>query len=407
MPDLGDTLPFSSKLYDKPVADGGVLVNATTAALAITLPDGTAAPGITVTNPPAVTGTYAYDYSTTTVPGRFTGRWLFTMATGKTSAYVEEFDVRPADPGYVMSLASVKEHLNIPASKTSDDEELRGWLEAVTRLIESRAGEVCRKSFTERHGSGGSLWLRHPPVLSVTTIEPWLSAGTTYAAADVRVAESGRVERPGQPDPGRENHPQTLLGNPTRRIGAAASGRRRDVHDPWVRVRHPEPGDRADGSGSAVRELRLMATKLAAVGNSLIALFSGLPALAGVAVYNGSPVSSAADLDLVLVNDDGDPASDASSTFEQEWANLAATSRYERGTVVCAVISQSGDTDLQDRQDRAEALLDACEAALHADVTLGGLVMTAQISSGSARPIQNSAGSAVVAPFTISYFAQV
>ena len=99
MPDLGDTLPFSSKLYDKPVEDGGVLVNATTAALTITLPDGTAAPGITVTNPPATTGVYQYDYVTTTVPGPFKGRWLFTMATGKTTAYVEAFDVRPADPG--------------------------------------------------------------------------------------------------------------------------------------------------------------------------------------------------------------------------------------------------------------------------------------------------------------------
>lgn len=193
MPDLGDTLPFSSKLYDKPVADGGVLVNATTVALTITLPDGTTtAP--TVVNPPTPTGTYAYDYVTTSLAGRVTGRWLFTMATGKTTAYVEEFDVRPADPGYVMSLASVKEHLNIPTTNTTDDEELRDWLESVTRLIESKAGEVTRKSFTERHNGGGSLWLRHPPVLSVTTIAPWLSAGTTYAAADVRATDSGRVE---------------------------------------------------------------------------------------------------------------------------------------------------------------------------------------------------------------------
>jgi hypothetical protein len=150
-----------------------------------------------------------------------------------------------------------------------------------------------------------------------------------------------------------------------------------------------------------------MATKLAAVGDALTTLFSGLPALAGVAVYNGPGVSAAADLDLVLVNDDGDPDSDASSTFEQEWANLAATSRYERGVVVCGVISQSGSTDLHDRQDRAAVLLDACQTAVHADVTLAGLVLSAQVVSGSARPIQNSAGAAVVAPFVIAYLAQV
>lgn len=150
-----------------------------------------------------------------------------------------------------------------------------------------------------------------------------------------------------------------------------------------------------------------MATKLAAIGDALVTLFTGLPALAGVAVYNGPPVSAAADLDMVLVNDDGDPESDASSTFEQEWANLAATSRYERGVVVCGVVSQSGGTDLQVVLDRLASLLDACEAGLHADVTLGGLVLSAQVTSGSARPIQNSGGAAVVAPFVIAYLAQV
>lgn len=196
MPDLGDTLPFSSKLYDKPPADGGVLVNATSVALTITLPDGiSTVPGVVVTNPPAVTGTYGYDYVTTSTAGRFVGRWLFTFATGKTSAYTEEFDVRPADPGYVMSLLSAKEHLNIDATDTSADEELRSWLESITRLAEWKAGEVVPKSYTERHPSGRSLWLRHPPVISVTSIEPWLTSGTSYAPADVRCTEGGRVER--------------------------------------------------------------------------------------------------------------------------------------------------------------------------------------------------------------------
>jgi len=150
-----------------------------------------------------------------------------------------------------------------------------------------------------------------------------------------------------------------------------------------------------------------MAVVLPAVGGYLFTLFDTLPALAGAAVYNGPSVSSAADLDLVLVNDDGDPDSDAASTYEQEWADLACSSRYERGTVACGVISQSGSTDIEARQDRVAALLAACEAGVHADVTLGGLVMSAQVVAGSARPIQNSAGAAVVAPFAITYFAQV
>lgn len=152
-----------------------------------------------------------------------------------------------------------------------------------------------------------------------------------------------------------------------------------------------------------------MAVVLPAVGGYLYTLFKGIPEFSAgrVAVYNGPSVSAAANKDVVLVNDDGDPESDAASTYEQEWADLAATSRYERGIVVCGVISQSGSTDPQARQDRVRELLAACSAAVHADVTLGGLVMSAQIQSGSTSPLQNQAGAGVQAPFVIAYFAQV
>jgi hypothetical protein len=152
-----------------------------------------------------------------------------------------------------------------------------------------------------------------------------------------------------------------------------------------------------------------MAVVLPAVGGRLFTLFRTIPAFVTdqVAVYNGPSVSAGSDRDLVLVNDDGDPESDASSTYEQEWADLAATSRYERGLVICGVISQSGSTDPQARQDRVAVLMGACSAALHADVTLGGLVLTAQFQSGSTTPVQNSAGAAVRAPFAIAYLAQV
>jgi hypothetical protein len=202
MPDLGDTLPFRSDLYDKPPAEGGVLTNATTAALTITLPDLTElAPAPTIQNPAAVTGRYLYDYTTTPTTaggggaGRYRGNWLFTMPTGRTTAYVEEFDVRETDPGYLGSLASLKDHLNIPATDTTHDEELRDWSESVTRLVEDRCGPVVQRTYTERHESGWSLWLRHPPVLSLTSVEPWTSIGISHAVTDLRFTEGGRVER--------------------------------------------------------------------------------------------------------------------------------------------------------------------------------------------------------------------
>lgn len=167
--DLGDTLPFSAKLYDKDPTQGGVLVNAQSAALTITLPDGTTtAPS--VTNPPAVTGTYEYPYASTQ-EGPHQGRWVFTLPGGATTTYVEMFDVRPAYPRYIISLADAKAQQNIDSN--AQDEELRPFIEATTAVIERHTGKtIVRKTITERVCASWSneLWLNHRPILSVTSI---------------------------------------------------------------------------------------------------------------------------------------------------------------------------------------------------------------------------------------------
>lgn len=146
-----------------------------------------------------------------------------------------------------------------------------------------------------------------------------------------------------------------------------------------------------------------MASKMDEVQAALVALWSALPALAGVPVYDGPPVSQAADLDQVLVGNDGDVDSDTMSDFSQEWVDLAQTRRVESGEIICAVVAQSGSTDLGVQRDRAFVLLAACEDSLRADQTLGGTVFSALLTSGSAHPLQNSAGSAMIAPFTVQY----
>lgn len=151
-----------------------------------------------------------------------------------------------------------------------------------------------------------------------------------------------------------------------------------------------------------------MATsKLDDVTNALIATFAALPALAGVPVYDAEPVTGAADPDLLLVGDDGDPESSIASTYEQQWTNLACTTRQEVGEVMCAAISQSGDTDMQARRDRVFGWVAACENSLRADITLGGVVASAHLIRGSARPVQNDRGAAMVAPFTVAYLAHI
>jgi hypothetical protein len=139
------------------------------------------------------------------------------------------------------------------------------------------------------------------------------------------------------------------------------------------------------------------------VVDALVAMFTAT----GVETVDGPPVEGAGATEMVIVGHDATPDADNVITIEQEWADLACSSRYERGSVPCCVIAQTGDVDVAGRRARALQILAACETALRADRLLGGAVMTAQLSAGEVHQFQNGDGSAVVAPFTVTYMAQV
>jgi hypothetical protein len=166
-------------------------------------------------------GRYQCDY-VPTMPGRYVARWV---ATGlNSSAYVDEFDVRPADPGYILSLSAAKAALNIPAADMGDDEELRSLIEAVTFAVENYRGEiVARRTFVESisvrddggYGSDGvyargagywsgrstrRLLLSNVPVLSVTSVARPFD-GVTWTPSDLVIvdASSGVVATYGAP----------------------------------------------------------------------------------------------------------------------------------------------------------------------------------------------------------------
>jgi hypothetical protein len=177
--DPGDTLPFRSDLLDQPAEQGGVLVNATTAALTITLPDGTTITP-TIANPPAVTGKYLYDL-VATIPGRYQGQWLFTMATGKTTSYVETFDVGS-------SLVTVDEaiaHLRAAGIVTSaaDLDQLQWLCFVASDAVERDLGRVImRRTVVETYdGARTVILLRSTPVISITSV---VESGSTLSAAD-------------------------------------------------------------------------------------------------------------------------------------------------------------------------------------------------------------------------------
>lgn len=180
--DLGDLVPLTVTVRDA-VGDPA---DAATVTLTITLPDGaTVTP--TVANPPAATGVYLYDYPTVQA-GRHIARWT---STGPQAAYSDAFDVRTAAPAYIVSLADVKQHLNM--TSTVDDEELRAYIEAATGVIEDYLGRaVIRRSFTEEHSVSGEMMLNWTPVQSITSAAT-VDGVTTWNVADLHVNTSGVV----------------------------------------------------------------------------------------------------------------------------------------------------------------------------------------------------------------------
>ncbi|MFL6110555.1 MAG: hypothetical protein ACJ786_04280, partial [Catenulispora sp.] len=150
--DLGDTARLTATCTDA----GGTATNAVGAVLTIGLPDGTTVTPA-VTNPPAATGQYSYDYVTTQA-GRHSVRWVFTSPA---CAYTDVLDVRDAVPPLLFSLAAAKKKLGIPATSTGDDDELREFVEATTTAVEFFTGPVVPRTVTEITKGGTERMLLH------------------------------------------------------------------------------------------------------------------------------------------------------------------------------------------------------------------------------------------------------
>lgn len=176
--DLGAVVPLGTTVRDST----GALANAGNMAVTVTLPDGTTTTVGSVT--PASTGVYAYDYPTT-LAGRHAVRWV---ATGlNAGAYTDVFDVREAAPAQLFSLASAKAKLDIPATSTSSDEELREFIEATTAAVEFFVGPVVRRTVQQVVCGDREAWVLHTtPVLAVTAITP---VQTWQQAIDVSVLD--------------------------------------------------------------------------------------------------------------------------------------------------------------------------------------------------------------------------
>ncbi|MGW1039330.1 hypothetical protein [Streptomyces sp. NPDC002547] len=170
--DLGATARLIAQCRDP----GGAAATADTAAVTVTLPDGTTA--TPAANETVTAGTYQADY-VTAQEGRHTVRWLFTDPA---SAYTDVFDVLPEAPPAILSLRDGKLQLNLKLTDTREDDELRFWINATTRAVEYFTGPVVVRTVTEDHAVGvvQSLALRKAPALELVAVEPLRDGGTAY-----------------------------------------------------------------------------------------------------------------------------------------------------------------------------------------------------------------------------------
>lgn len=157
--DLGDPVPLRFLITDP----NGNLANAGTVTLTITQPDNTSAGPYALA--PSALGTYDYDYLPSQV-GRHLARCVATGANAST--YSDAFDVAPADPGDLISLADIKTHLKI--TKPGDDEVLRGFLAATTTLIEDEVGPVLLRTVTKVRPLAATIVLPDAPVVSLMSV---------------------------------------------------------------------------------------------------------------------------------------------------------------------------------------------------------------------------------------------
>lgn len=185
MYDLGETVRLAASVRD---ADGD-LSNASAVTLTITLPDGTTT-SPSVTNPPSATGQYTVDYVPTQA-GRHSWR---LVATTPNDAYTDVFDVREAASRAIVSLADAKRHLNIAATNTAHDDELREHIETTTDVIEDIIGPVVRRTVTETFSGRGTpaLVLSHVPVISITSVT---EDGTAVDASGYSLGDDGVLKR--------------------------------------------------------------------------------------------------------------------------------------------------------------------------------------------------------------------
>jgi hypothetical protein len=186
----------------------GTLTDATMA-ISVTRPDETVYPA------PAVAHDGVGQYHADVIPDAANyGPWLwrYTASGAAVGVYTGQFLVRAPGPR-IVSLVEAKRHLNKDLNVTTDDEDIRDFIDAAQYVIEFRLGTAVVPRTIVEYFDGGTdvVHLRTGPVLTVIEVREQWSPG------DQRVLTV-------EPDTSVGTSDNYLLDVPTRRIFRRLSG---------------------------------------------------------------------------------------------------------------------------------------------------------------------------------------
>lgn len=150
-----------------------------------------------------------------------------------------------------------------------------------------------------------------------------------------------------------------------------------------------------------------MAAAWPRVVDRLVAALPTLPGWSGVTVHNGPPVTADTPADYVTVGyvlgEDFAGSYEQTRNDEGGWSGALT----ETGTVRCELVCWTGDTDLAVLRTRAFTLVDAWEAWVSGDETLGVLPRSSVASLAvDVQPVQDASGAAQRLAVTLSYLAR-
>lgn len=134
---------------------------------------------------------------------------------------------------------------------------------------------------------------------------------------------------------------------------------------------------------------------------ALLTAMEAAPGLEGVDVRDGPVVSSTAAAEAVIVGWYGQAGDELAvdGTITQE--GLAAQPDREQYVIRCAALVLNGSADMTAARARAYELAAACGAAVAADRTLGGIVMSAYVTSQSLLQQQREKGALATVEFGV------